>query len=206
MNDIGAIVLTGNIVIGFFYLLSMFFLNNTDNIYARSYRVYWKKKDIFHDASKVFIGVIIFVGWLFTMKYANFSIASKNEDLLKYLNISAWALIIFGGLFTYYIYKHVIKVFVGIIYYFIQKRKTVSNQVLKAIDENDSSEVIKNIKLTIQSGNYQDLGSQEYISLLNILIINEEYTLANELVKTRFKFLENRGNPKLITTGKSSSL
>lgn len=67
---------------------------------------------------------------------------------------------------------------------FILKRKTiVSDQLLKAIDENDSYEVIKNIKLTLQSGKYQDLGSQEYVRLLNILIKNEEYTVANELVK-----------------------
>lgn len=141
------------------------------------------------------------------MKYVNFSTASRNEDLLKYLYVSALALIIFGGFFTYYIYKQIFKVIVGIFYYFIQKRKTiVSDQLLKAIDENDSYEVIKNIKLTLQSGKYIDLGSQEYVSLLNILIKNEEYTVANELVKKYIKFQEDRGKPKPITTGNNSSL
>lgn len=206
MNDIGLIVLTGNIIIGFIYLLGMFFLNNTDITYPNNYRIYWKKKDIFKYVFKLFIGIVIFIGWLFLMKYVNVSITTKNEDLLKYLNVSIGALIIFGGFFTYYIYKHFIKVFIGSLSYFIQKRKTISDQLLKAINENDSSEVINNIKLTIQSGNYQYIGSQEYTRLLNILIKNEEYTVANELVKTRFKFLENSKNPKLCGIERNSSL
>lgn len=207
MNDIGLIVLTGNIIIGFFYLIFKVLFIDEGNIYPQSYRVYWKKKDILYDVFKLVIGVIIIIVWLYLMKYVNFSTASRNEDLLKYLYVSALALIIFGGFFTYYIYKQIFKVIVGIFYYFIQKRKTiVSDQLLKAIDENDSYEVIKNIKLTLQSGKYIDLGSQEYVSLLNILIKNEEYTVANELVKKYIKFPEDRGKPTPITTGNNSSL
>lgn len=197
MNDIGVIVITGNIIIGFFYLVGILFLNKSDIIHPKNYRIYWKKKDIFDNVFKLFIGVIIFIGWLFAMKYVNFSITSKNEYLLKYLYLSAYALIVFGGFFTYYIYKQVFKIIANIICYIIQKRKTVPEQLLKAINEYDSSEVIKYIKLMIQSGNYQSLGSQEYITLLNILIENEEYTVANELVRTRFKFSQNSGNAKL---------
>lgn len=103
MNDIGLIILTGNIIIGFFYLVIKVLFIDEGNVYPQSYRVYWKKKDILFDVFKLVIGVIIIIAWLYLMKYVNFSTASKNEDLLKYLYVSALALIIFGGFFTYYI-------------------------------------------------------------------------------------------------------
>lgn len=209
MDHIGAIILTGNILIGFLYLIFTFFVTKDDvnDIgHPKSYRIYWQKKDIFYCVFKLIIGFILFIGWLILIKFVDISITTKNQSLLNYLNLSAWLFICFGGYLPYFIYKHILKIIIGCIKYFGQKRLTVSNLLLKSINENDSEEVMKNTKLTLQSGNYQYLGSQEYTKLLNILIKNEEYIVANELVKKHFKFIENRGNPKLITPGRNSYL
>lgn len=198
MEHIGAMILLGNILIGLFYLLFKVLVtrNNIDEFfYPKSYRIYWQKKDILYCVFKLITGLIIFVGWFYIIAFVDISITTKNQGLLNYLNLSTWALICFGGYLTYYIYKYIFKMFNGSIIYFVQKRrKDVFTLLLKSINENHSQEVIKNIKLIIQSGNYIDLGSQEYMNLLNILIVNKEYAAANQLVNTRFKYLSNKGN------------
>lgn len=198
MEHIGAMILLGNILIGLLYLVFKFFVTMNDiNDFTnpKSYKIYWEKKDILYCVFKLIIGLIIFVGWFYIIKFVDISITTKNQDLLNYLNTSTWALICFGGYLTYYIYKYILKIISGSIVYFVQKsRKNVSNLLLKSINENDSQEVIKNIKLAIQSGNYIDLGSQEYMNLLNILISNKEYVIANQLVNTRYKYTGNKGN------------
>lgn len=210
MEHIGAMILLGNILIGLLYLFIKFFItrNDLDEIFhPKSYRVYWEKKDILYCVLKLIIGCIIFVGWLFIIKFVDISITTKDQKLLNYLNVSTWALICFGGYLTYYIYKYTLKIIIGCIIYFVQKRrKNISNLLLKSINESDSQEVIKNIKLTIQSGNYIDLGSQEYMNLLNILIANKEYVIANQLVNTRFKYSRNKGNIQAAALKNNSML
>ncbi|MEB8122972.1 hypothetical protein NGH46_12635 [Staphylococcus xylosus] len=198
MEHIGAMILLGNILIGLLYLLFKVFVTRNDIdefFYPKSYRIYWKKKDILYCVFKLITGLIIFVGWFYIITFVDISITTKNQGLSNYLNISTWALICFGGYLTYYIYKYIFKMLIGSIIYFVQKRrKNVSTLLLKSINENDSQEVLKNIKLIIQSGNYIDLGSQEYMNLLNILIANKEYVIANQLVNTRYKYSGNKGN------------
>ncbi|MDK4011960.1 hypothetical protein [Staphylococcus aureus] len=202
MENIGATILAGNIIIGFFYLVLMLFAKSdmNDIINPKSQRIYWEMKDIFYCVLKMIMGTILFIVWLLIMKHINTTINTKDQNLINYINVSAWALIFFGGYLTYYVYKHALKIFIGFISYFAQKRKNVSKLLLKSINENNSQEVIKNAKLTIQSNKYQDLGSQEYINLLNILIKNEEYILANEIIKLHAQFSENKNTGKAISS------
>ncbi|MGJ7589114.1 hypothetical protein [Staphylococcus shinii] len=148
-----------------------------------------KKRYVFTKLVEFIIFVMIFVCWLtFIVNYAKIpsdlaeaAFKISNETLFLFLNISVFALSVVTTVLLYFVCKTLKRLISYFSEYNIQQKNNTYNNLIHAIDNGVSKDMIENFAILQQSRNNIELSSEEWLTLLSVSISENEVEISKEI-------------------------
>lgn len=148
-----------------------------------------KKRYVVIKLIESIIFVALFVCWILSIvNYAKIpsdlgedALNASNETLYLFLNISVFALSVVTTILLYFVFKSLKRLISYFSEYNKQQKHNTYNNLIHAIDNGLSKDMIENFAILQQSRNRIDLSSEEWLTLLAACISEDEIELSKDI-------------------------
>lgn len=148
-----------------------------------------KKRYVVIKLIESIIFVALFACWIMLLvNYAKIpsdlgedALNASNETLYLFLNISVFALSVVTTILLYFVFKSLKRLISYFSEYNKQQKHNTYNNLIHAIDNGLSKDMIENFAILQQSRNRIDLSSEEWLTLLAACISEDEIELSKDI-------------------------
>lgn len=148
-----------------------------------------KKRYVVIKLIESIIFVALFVCWILSIvNYAKIpsdlgedALNASNETLYLFLNISVFALSVVTTILLYFVFKSLKRLISYFSEYNKQQKHNTYNNLIHAIDNGVSKDMIENFAILQRSRNRIDLSSEEWLTLLAACISEDEIELSKDI-------------------------
>lgn len=148
-----------------------------------------KKRYVVIKLIESIIFVALFVCWILSIvNYAKIpsdlgedALNASNETLYLFLNISVFALSVVTTFLLYFVLKSLKRLISYFSEYNNQQKHSTYNNLIHAIDNGVSKDMIENFAILQRSHNRIDLSSEEWLTLLAACISEDEIELSKDI-------------------------
>lgn len=148
-----------------------------------------KKRYVVIKLIESIIFVALFVCWILSIvNYAKIpsdlgedALNASNETLYLFLNISVFALSVVTTFLLYFVLKSLKRLISYFSEYNNQQKHSTYNNLIHAIDNGVSKDMIENFAILQRSRNRIDLSSEEWLTLLAACISEDEIELSKDI-------------------------
>ncbi|MCE5003464.1 hypothetical protein KJJ36_13920 [Staphylococcus pseudoxylosus] len=171
------------------FVVVMYKITNVDATH-RNISHPMKKRYVVIKLIESIIFVAIFVCWILSIvNYAKIPsdlakvslTKGSNETLFLFLNISVFALSVVTTFLLYFVLKSLKRLISYFSEYNNQQKHSTYNNLIHAIDNGVSKDMIENFAILQRSRNRIDLSSEEYLTLLAACISEDEIELSKDI-------------------------
>lgn len=149
-----------------------------------------KKRYVVYKLIECVISLALFVVWIISiLNYAKIPsdlakaslTKGSNETLFLFFNISVFALSAVTTILLYFVFKSLKRLVSYFSEYNNQQKHNTYNNLIRAIDNGLSKDMIENFAILQQSRNRIELSSEEWLTLLAACISEDEVELSKEI-------------------------
>lgn len=170
------------------FVVVMYKITNVDATH-RNISHPMKKRYVVIKLIESIIFVALFVCWILSIvNYAKIpsdlgedALNASNETLYLFLNISVFALSVVTTILLYFVFKSLKRVISYFSEYNTQQKHNTYNNLIHAIDNGVSKDMIENFAILQRSRNRIDLSSEEWLTLLAACISEDEIELSKDI-------------------------
>lgn len=170
------------------FVVVMYKITNVDATH-RNISHPMKKRYVVIKLIESIIFVALFVCWILSIvNYAKIpsdlakdAIEISNETLYLFLNISVFALSVVTTILLYFVFKSLKRLISYFSEYNTQQKHNTYNNLIHAIDNGVSKDMIENFAILQRSRNRIDLSSEEWLTLLAACISEDEIELSKDI-------------------------
>lgn len=170
------------------FVVVMYKITNVDATH-RNISHPMKKRYVVIKLIESIIFVALFVCWILSIvNYAKIpsdlakdAIEISNETLYLFLNISVFALSVVTTILLYFVFKSLKRLISYFSEYNTQQKHNTYNNLIHAIDNGVSKDMIENFAILQQSRNRIELSSEEWLTLLAACISEDEIELSKDI-------------------------